>query len=144
MHTYSAFWIREEFHHHYFYRSDILYRFLHEYLRSDKRSNEWNDQYNYVTQFIPYSELLSHINNFHQRRINISISEESIELSKDDSFAIIYMAERCFTIKCESIEQLDSLLFQPLKTFNPSFFVIELGSTNSGWVTPIKKEILLR
>ncbi|MDL4839537.1 sporulation inhibitor of replication protein SirA [Aquibacillus rhizosphaerae] len=141
MQKFTIFWVEEEFCYHYYYKSDILYRFFNEYMSNISRMDLLS-QFIYVTRVIPYNHLLTHIKR-HQCTISISKHENRIELRKGEQTLTLYLDKRFVTIECDSVQEADSILFQSLKRFHPSFFIIEQGSSNSGWITPVKKEVLL-
>ncbi|MBM7572124.1 sporulation inhibitor of replication protein SirA [Aquibacillus albus] len=142
MQKYSIFWIEEEFCFHYFYKSEILYRFLNEYLSNASRS-DLLAQFKFVTKNIPYHPLMTDIRKYHKNKIKIIKNGKDIILLLDNHPLEIQCYDRYMTVSCSSVEIADNVLFQALKAFHPSFFIIENGTTNSGWITPVKKEILL-
>ncbi|MRH42617.1 sporulation inhibitor of replication protein SirA [Aquibacillus halophilus] len=143
MHKYSVFWIKEEFHYNYFYKPDILYRFLNEYVNNSIPSKYLDSQFNYITHTISYNSLLEHLRQYHNYQININASSNRMDCNIGDKSLNIYIKRRNLVIESNSVEEVDTLVFQPLKNISSSFFVIELGTTNSGWITPVKKEVLL-
>ncbi|WP_138414669.1 sporulation inhibitor of replication protein SirA [Aquibacillus sediminis] len=143
MHQYSTFWIKDEFHYHYFYKSDILRRFLTECLTFSYTNKQLKDQFDFITQEIPYKLLLQHVKSFHKQQLDVIIKGEILEMIKGNRAVTISFHKRFFTIHAHSLEEADDLIFQPLKSLHPSFFIIEKDSTNSGWVSPVKNEVLL-
>ncbi|WP_226034855.1 sporulation inhibitor of replication protein SirA [Aquibacillus saliphilus] len=143
MHEYSTFWIKEEFHYNYFFKPDILCRFLINYISNYDHNGGMQSQFNYITHNIPYNQLVTHIKNYHKYEVEMVINRNKIDLIKDGKTLTLYINNRNLIILSNSQEEVDDLIFQPLKAFNSSFFVIELGTDNSGWITPMKKEMLL-
>ncbi|WP_186577373.1 sporulation inhibitor of replication protein SirA [Aquibacillus kalidii] len=142
MQKYTIFWIEQEFCYHYFYKSEILFRFLNEYMNNNSR-NDLQSQFDFITKSIPYSNLVTHIQRFHGNQIELKVNGRKIDLIKNNNKVTLYLKERSMIIKCTSVQEADFLLFGALKMFDPSFFIVENGSTNSGWITPVKKEALL-
>ena len=50
LNKYYVFWIKEEFAYHYFYKNDILYRFLNAYQEKQKISNQKRLIDDYISQ----------------------------------------------------------------------------------------------
>ncbi|MDC3416295.1 sporulation inhibitor of replication protein SirA [Aquibacillus salsiterrae] len=142
MQKYSIFWIEEEFCYHYFYRSEILYRFLNEYLSYTSRTDLLS-QFTFVTRNLPYNTLLTHFKNYHGDSLKLEMTEKGLVMEKGNSSVCLELFDRYITVQAFSVEEADRLLFQCLKSFDPSFFIIESETTNCGWITPIKKEVLL-
>lgn len=142
MQKYTIFWVEEEFCYHYYYKSEILYRFLNEYMSNFYRK-DLRTQFNYITRIIPYSSLITHIQTFHHNQIKFKIDGRNIELNKGEHNALLYLNERSLSIMCPSIQDAEIILFQALTSFDRNFFIIEQDTTNSGWISPVKKEVLL-
>ncbi|MCT2536397.1 sporulation inhibitor of replication protein SirA [Aquibacillus koreensis] len=142
MQKYTIFWVEEEFCYHYYYKSEILYRFFKEYMEQTSRRDLFS-QFIYITRVLPYSKLLNHVQMCHKNELKLHMSGKKINIQKDGQYMELHLHKRYMTIYCQSVQVADALLFQPLKVFHPSFFIIENGSFNAGWITPMKKEVLL-
>ncbi|WP_407271488.1 sporulation inhibitor of replication protein SirA [Radiobacillus sp. PE A8.2] len=140
MHKYAMFWIKEEFCYQYYYKSDVLHRFLNQCLTN--RSIVLDTQFNYVTQPISFTQLLKHIKNFHLH-IKIDQDGNTMTLKKHGQSLCIHIEERYLMIDCNTVQEADNLLFQPLISFHRNFFIIEKGTINNGWIAPAKKEMIL-
>src|SRR5690625_6649710 len=59
MKKYKLYWIQKEVANYFYYKGDILYRFLLEYLQS--KSYHTIIQYDYITKEMPHSDLIMYI-----------------------------------------------------------------------------------
>lgn len=134
---YSVFWIEEEFSYHYFYRAEILYRFLNGW-QEPVKSADYNSQFNYVTRILPVSELISH---FSSAGSAISVEKTSNVLSFHSGRQRLTLSveERIIHAECEFFQEAEALLFQSLRKFDDNFFAVETSQENYGWISTGKK-----
>ncbi|QDP40285.1 sporulation inhibitor of replication protein SirA [Radiobacillus deserti] len=136
---YLIYWIKPEFSSHYFYRSGIMYRFFQEY------ESSYNDylqlQFDFVTRRFPIQDVIwllqKEFPQFQWQRDG-SLMRGTFR-GKQLS---MYASSRRLYVSTEDYQLADQVLFQTLKKYDSSFFVIEKHTSNYGWVAPIKQRKL--
>ncbi|SDJ70468.1 sporulation inhibitor of replication protein SirA [Sediminibacillus albus] len=138
MPDYSIYWIEEEFHRHYFYRSDVLFRFLKQ-CHLQPENEILMKQFAYVVHQVPVDRLLKHMKQclapgrfqFEESR-HISIQTKGNKLN-------LFLGDRYLSGSSKSMEAAEEILFQTLRKFDRNFFIIETESEKYGWVSPVHK-----
>jgi hypothetical protein len=140
MKEYKIYWIKEEFARHYYYKSDILYRFLREYHNKQSR-NDLVTQFNFVTECFPKDSLISQLirqpkNTFNKKRIS-----SEIEIGNIHNFIALHIDEKQIKFRCETLQDAESLLFPTLRGLHPYLFIIDDHYENFGWISPVRASI---
>ncbi|UFU01131.1 sporulation inhibitor of replication protein SirA [Radiobacillus kanasensis] len=136
---YMIFWIKPEFSTHYFYRSGIMFRFLVEC--EDSNNDDLQLQFDYVTRKFPVQDVIWLL----QRefpQFQWEVEGNSIHGSLRGKQISMYVSSRQLYVSTEDYQLVDQVLFQTLKKYDSSFFVIEKQTNNYGWVAPIKQRKL--
>lgn len=133
---YNVFWIKEEFAYHYFYKSDILYRFIKSY-QNNKSRQDLSSQYNYITNVFPKNTLVSHL---HQdKQIQIAMKDYQLKIYNKERHIYLQIEEKYLTFYCHSLHDAEELLFPSLRLFHPLLFVVGTYVEDYGWITSIVK-----
>lgn len=136
MYTYSIFCIKSEIASHYFYKSDILYRFLKGY--REKRSLSFIQlQYKYITEQITLDMLANYLQ-INKKQSVIEKREKYIRLFSNNKQLSVYGDERHLTLMCDSIEDAESYLFPAFRELPYYFFAINHRTNDYGWLTSFK------
>lgn len=139
MNKYYVFWIKEEFAYHYFYKNDILYRFLSAYQENKDRTDLFR-QYNYITNRFPISMLISHLHRSPNQSAQSNINENKIEIYNHQRYLTLHIHEKHLIFHCESLYDAEELLFPTLRIFQPLLFVMsEINQGEYGWISPVTK-----
>ncbi|MDC3414238.1 sporulation inhibitor of replication protein SirA [Aquibacillus sp. 3ASR75-11] len=139
MREYTIYWIRKEFCNRYFFRSEILFRFIASY-HKETHNPILSSQFQFVAQDIPYIQLVNHIKSYYTPFLDIQVEGNQIILNGNDQLMVTMDIHRKqVQIRCQHIQDAESVVFQPLRTFDSCFFVIEQGVHNYGWISPLKK-----
>lgn len=134
---YSIFWIKEEVAQRYFYKSDILYRFLKSY-QSNKGRQDLSKQYNYITHNFPEEALIEHIKkNNHSISIKTLSDKQKMTLYKNNQYILLYVYDSHLTFLSKSLHEAEYLLFPILRTFHPLLFIMSHTHINYGWISPV-------
>lgn len=133
MTEYSVFWIEEEFFSHYYYRSDILFRFIRDYQYDGSRIDLCS-QFHFITRYLPYTSLVTHIKRYHSGSLEIHIEGNRIRLKNNFYSLVLSIHKKQLVVRCPSLENAECLLFEPLRSFHPSLFIIEKDLKNYGWI----------
>lgn len=139
LNKYLVFWIKEEFAYHYFYRNDILHRFLNAY---QENKNRWDlsIQYDYITNKIPNKMLVSHLDRNHNQRVELGESETEFEIYNDHQYLTLHIYEKHLIFHCETLLDAEELLFPTLRIFQPLLFVMNNKNQDEyGWISPVTK-----
>lgn len=140
MHEYLVFWIKEEFAFHFFYKNDILYRFLVLY-QNNKDREDLLMQYNYITNNLPKHTIISHLKRFHPNRLDNQSDSNQLEIYSETGHLTLYIYKKHLKILCKTIHEAEELLFPTLRLFQPFLFVMEKKKhKNYGWISPVTKK----
>ncbi|WP_179107163.1 sporulation inhibitor of replication protein SirA [Sediminibacillus massiliensis] len=135
---YSIYWIKEEVSLQYFYRSDILYRFLSECnMYPDK--TDMMKQFEYITHPIPAKQLVGHIIKCQAKGVESVTDGRRLKLAGKEQSLELFTAGRFLHGNCGTMDEAETLVFQPLRLFDRNFFVIENETGKFGWISPVTK-----
>ncbi|WP_026907543.1 sporulation inhibitor of replication protein SirA [Paucisalibacillus globulus] len=137
MKEYKIYWIKEEFAKHYYYKSDILYRFIREYHSKHSR-NDLVTQFNFITESFPKYSLTSQLLRQSNNTFNREQNGDYIELGNKKGFISLHIDEKQIKFRCETLQDAESLLFPVLRRFHPFIFIIDNQYENFGWISPVR------
>ncbi|WP_404452722.1 sporulation inhibitor of replication protein SirA [Virgibacillus necropolis] len=138
MNTYSIYPIKKEFARRYYYRSDILYRFLKQYHENNK-NQVINDQFKEITCFFSTKELNTKIKSLYNNKAIVKDGNNSVEIEQDNHYISLHISEKQIDFRCDMLQDAEVLLFPILKLFHPSLFVLDNNYNNYGWISPVTK-----
>ncbi|MCP8616424.1 sporulation inhibitor of replication protein SirA [Salirhabdus salicampi] len=138
----SLFWIREEFAKHYFHKSDLLYAFLREY-KKEHADQTYNRQFDFITKDIPFAKISRYLHDKLKGSAKVHIGINHISIEHQNLQMAIQCDRKEWTILCSSMEEAELMLFEYMRGFHTSFFVMDVHNHQYGWLAPIKKEIIL-
>ncbi|WP_157724864.1 sporulation inhibitor of replication protein SirA [Virgibacillus phasianinus] len=138
MNTYSIYPIKIEFARRYYYRSDILYRFLKQYHENNK-NQLINDQFNEITCVFSTKELNTKIKSLYNKNAMVKDGNNSIEIVQDKHYISLHISEKQINFRCNMLQDAEMLLFPILQLFHPSLFVLDNKLNNYGWISPVTK-----
>jgi len=116
MMRYHIFLIEDDVYFDYFYKTDLLFEFLSEYMEEPSRI-DLKKQFQYITCEIPHDE--------------ISYSEQSV-----------YISDRIITVFADQESILDTQFISTLDKIDRHCFIINDSNNNYGWLKPNKNEFL--
>jgi Sporulation inhibitor of replication protein SirA len=129
--------IKEEFATHYYYKSDILYRFLLEY--HDKQSrHDLFTQFHFITKSFPKDSLISQLIRQPKNTLHKEKKSEIIELGNKHSYIALHIYEKHIKFRCETLQDAEELLFATLRRFYPYIFIVDNHYENYGWISPVR------
>jgi len=137
LNEYSVFWIKQEFALHYFHKSGILYRFIKSYQENLNRQG-LSEQFHYITNDFPIDHLIRHFQNNLKIDINIKVTDNEVELSREGHFITLYIYDKNIVFYCETLHEAESLLFPLLRSFHPYLFIAGNNIQNYGWIAPVR------
>lgn len=137
MKEYTIYWVKEEFAIHYYYKSDILYRFLNEYHLNHSR-NDLVLQFNFITESFPKASLISQLIRQPRNTLSAKNSREFLEIGNKYDFIALHIAEKHIKFRCETLEDAEALLFPTLRRIHPYLFIVENDGENYGWISPVR------
>ncbi len=139
MSKYFVFWIKEEFAYHYFYKNDILHRFLSAYQQNKDRW-DLSIQYDYITNRFPNNMLISHLYKSHYQSVQAKNNKKEFEIYNHQHYLTLHIHEKHLIFHCESLYDAEELLFPTLRIFQPLLFVMsETNKEEYGWISPVTK-----
>lgn len=143
MKEYSIYCIKNEFAEHYFYKSDILYRFIKSYHQNRYRK-DLNLQFNHITNRFT-NDIVYHI--FSQLKmmdtIQIVKKDNQLEFNSQQYYLSLYIYKKQLKFRAESLYEAELMLFPALRLFHPYLFIIESYFNDYGWIAPDKNHLTL-
>ncbi|GEL76300.1 sporulation inhibitor of replication protein SirA [Tenuibacillus multivorans] len=142
MYQYSVYLFKSDYALHFYYKIDIVYRFLYK----QKLAGEGSDhkQYQSVLDKVNRDDLLSHLNLWVDDGVSIEAKKNQLMIERSSQKIYVHIADYAITILADSIVDLDGLLFQYIKTFHPHIFAVNYETKECGWITPFAgKQIYL-
>ncbi|SFA75680.1 Protein of unknown function [Lentibacillus halodurans] len=136
MNHYSIYWIKEEFAHFFYYRSDVLYRFIKSY-DSHQNREDLSMQFKYITMDIPENLLISHIMKYHPSHVTTELEANSLKIYEDMRYISLHIEEKRINFRGDIIHDAEDLLFPALRSFQPYFFVVGDHRYDFGWISPV-------
>lgn len=137
MKEYKVYWIKEEFAKHYYYKCDILFRFLKEHYYNQLR-NDLLMQFNFITENFPKDPLISQLIRQPKNTLRREYSMDKLEIGNKREFISLHIEEKHIKFRCETLQDAEALLFPTLRRFHPYLFIIDNDYENYGWISPAK------
>lgn len=136
MNQYTIYWIKEEFAHHFFHKSHILYRFLEAY-QTEQNREDLRKQFEFITNTIPKKELIIHLSNNHPADVHVNWDENRFEIWKDMQYISLHMHQKHINFRSEILHDAEQLLFPALRLFQPVMFIMCSNVDHYGWLSPV-------
>jgi len=134
---YHIYCIKDEFADHYYYKCDLLYRFIQAYQEERNRS-DLALQFNYITSHFP-SDLIVAIKSKLKKSHSYKVENEGVnwlELISKGRCLYLYIYKEKMILKCESLHDAETILFPSLRGVYPYLFVIGPLLNEFGWISP--------
>ncbi len=135
---YSAFLIERKFAEHYFYRADILFRFIKAYENNPTR-DDLARQFAYITNRFPKT-FFSHFKNNRLISCLKQINDYQLEIHRKNHHVALHLYRRKLRFLCKSIHDADALLFPSLRSHYPYMFIVGEEANDFGWIEPIREQ----
>ncbi|MFD1360461.1 sporulation inhibitor of replication protein SirA [Lentibacillus salinarum] len=139
MNHYTIYWVKEEFARFFYYRSDVLYRFLKSYEQHQSREIIAR-QFHYITLDIPEDMLISNIMQSHPSHANLITEGNSIKIYQEKRCISLHIEQKRINFRGNIIYDAEDLLFPALRSIHPYFFVVGAHPYDFGWIAPVTLE----
>lgn len=138
--SFTIFSIRDEFAKRYFYKSDILFRFLKKAISSEDKI--LSKQFNYITQSFSTSMILSQLTHIDDKQVTVNEEDEEIMIQDDRATIQISINDKFLTFACDQTYQSEELLYHTLRDVSPYMFIMnDKKDNNYGWVSPLNQKL---
>ena len=134
MKVYYIYWIQEKIAQHFYYKNDLLYRFIKTYHKYQERE-DLALQFQYITKKIPITLFLSHLSTNQKEDTYINIQNNQIKIGTASTYITLHIYEKYIEFQCQTLEDAEYLLFPILRLFYPYFFIVGINHNNFGWVS---------
>lgn len=138
LNTYSIYSIKKEYALRYYYKSDILYRFLKQY-HENNQNHLIGDQFDAISSFFSVKVLNTKIKSLYNNKAIVKDGNNSIEIEQDNHYIALHIGEKQIDFRCDMLLDAEVLLFPILQLFHPSLFVLDNNLNNYGWISPVTK-----
>ncbi|GAB4072671.1 hypothetical protein GCM10028778_04290 [Barrientosiimonas marina] len=136
MNQYTIYAIKEEFAHFFYFRSDVLYRFLKSYEQGEKY-DVFARQFDFITIELAETSVLSHINRFLPSHIHMARGYNTVKIYNNRHSISLHIGEKHINFWGDIVHAAEDLFFPVLRLFHPYFFVAGDNVYNSGWIAPV-------
>ncbi|WP_167751294.1 sporulation inhibitor of replication protein SirA [Lentibacillus salicampi] len=136
MNHYAIYWVKEEFAHFFYYRSDILCRFIKSYYRNPNRE-DLKRQFQYITMDMPESLLVSHIMKHQSPHVGFKNENGLLYIHEGTNMISLHIEQKRINFRGDIIHDAEGLLFPALRTYQPYFFVVGDQPYDFGWISPV-------
>lgn len=137
MKEYKVYWIKEEFARHYYYKSDILYRFIQEYHAKQAR-HDLVSQFHFITESFPKDSIKSQLIRQPLNTLNLLGKDNHVEIGNSHNYISLHIAEKQIKFRCETLQDAETLLFPTLRRLHTYLFIVDSSYENFGWISPVK------
>src|SRR5699024_1447613 len=131
-------WIKEVFAYRYFYRSDILYRFIRSYGQNNHRK-DLKKQFTYITKEFPEQDLIASLKKYQTQQSNLTTEKNTIHLYEHGYYIPLQIHQKHLKFSCKTLQEAEEVLFPKLRSFHPSLFIMKSNLREYGWITPMLK-----
>lgn len=138
MECYYIFWIKEEFAYHYFYKNEILFRFLRMHQNNTNRT-DLSTQYRHITYRFSKQKLIAHLKASSPHNISIETEQNEINIyhSEKQQSITLHIHDKHLEFYTESLHDAEELLFKALRLFQPLLFIMHKNTEQFGWISPV-------
>ncbi|WP_047981180.1 sporulation inhibitor of replication protein SirA [Ornithinibacillus contaminans] len=140
MKEYTVYWIKEEFAKHYYYKNDILFRFIREY-QTKRVRKDLVMQFNFITEDVPVDLILPKLAMQQGKNGSGYFDENPIQLVGTHNDITLHIAKKHLKFRCETLQNAEAVLFPMLRQIHPYIFIIDYQSENFGWISPARINI---
>ncbi|MBM7552642.1 sporulation inhibitor of replication protein SirA [Thalassobacillus pellis] len=140
MHLYYVYAMKEEVSKEYYYKTELLFRFLKEYHRNSQLEL-YKLQFHFITEPFPLIDLVRILTRYPRERMSLIHGRKLTKWV--EKRGIIEITNDMCLIQCESFMEAEQMLFQKLRDIDGCFFIAEFHLDHYGWVSPQRKEMLL-
>lgn len=140
---YSIYWIKEEFAHHFYYKSNVLYQFIKEY-ENNKNRGDLKNQFAYITMEFRKPLLISHLKENYPENTELKAAGDGLQICRDMQYISLHIHNKHLNFRSEMLQDAEELLFPALRQFQSYLFIAGNDLENYGWISPVtrrKKDI---
>src|SRR5699024_7400693 len=138
--TYTVFSIRDEFAKRYFYKSDILFRFLKDAPEADNKAIK--KQFDYITNSFTTSDIVSRLSDINEASLRVNDAENELTIEATDYTIYISVFDKYLTFTYDQTYQTEELLYNTLRNICPYIFIINRKREGHyGWVSPLQQNL---
>ncbi|MBO8155137.1 MAG: sporulation inhibitor of replication protein SirA [Bacillaceae bacterium] len=138
----SLFWLKDDFAFHYYHKSDLLYHFFSQY-HSNPFDSVYKKQFQFITRDLPRDQIIQHIKARLGSRYFVHNDKRKIDIQYDYIQLSIECYDKEWIIHCSSLQEAEIMFFEALRGYHSTFFVVNFEEDQYGWLSPVKKEIIL-
>ncbi|MGM8216232.1 sporulation inhibitor of replication protein SirA [Bacillaceae bacterium W0354] len=141
MYQYSLYLFKARFAEHFYYKIDVLYRFLFEQVHSTDEQTP--NQLITVLDEMNLSDIVFHLQ-YELKNIQCDVYNNTINIKSGKDEVIVHVSDFSLDIYADSLFVADRLFFRYIKSFHPHIFVVNFDTFDCGWISPLAKRELYR
>ncbi|QHS22342.1 sporulation inhibitor of replication protein SirA [Virgibacillus sp. MSP4-1] len=141
MQKFSLFLIKENVADAYYHKSDILFHFLQRY-PSLKNDEVYRKQFLYITQEISTDHLIQFIQKQYPTQ-SVRTSAHQLYITYQSAHIKITVNPTECTVEGSSLHEVEQFVFEYLRSFYSTFFVVNIADQQFGWLSPQRKRLMI-
>lgn len=141
MQKYYVFFLNSEVCYSYFYKPELLNRFFQSFFNQQNRM-DLAAQFHYITRVISADQLLHYVSENAKKNRYVQ-NQRVVYYFNQNATNTFTVHDRWLEVDCESLEVANTMLFECLEKYDHCCFIMEESGLNYGWLSPIKKQVLL-
>ncbi|WP_162297828.1 sporulation inhibitor of replication protein SirA [Halalkalibacillus sediminis] len=138
MYQYSLFLFRQSYAEYFYFKIDLLYRFLN----SDSQSTVFQQQRELVLDQVKLIDVYRLLNAHFPEEMSVDIGKQVIIMNSVGQEVKIVMNDYSMDVYAPSILEADEWFFKYIKSLHPHIFVVNFTSQDYGWMLPLSKNKL--
>lgn len=141
MQKYYVFFLNSEVCYSYFYKPELLNRFFQSFFNQQNRM-DLAAQFLYITRLISVDQLLHYVS-VNAKSNRYVQNNRIVYYFNQNASNMFTVHDRWLEVDCESLEVANTMLFEWLEKYDHCCYIMEESGLNYGWLSPIKKQVLL-
>ncbi|WP_411953221.1 sporulation inhibitor of replication protein SirA [Alkalibacillus sp. S2W] len=134
MYQYSLYFVKPDYVNDFYYRVDVLYRFLkqcHDKILDEQLVSTVLDQ----PSFMHFIQAWAYYDQDHQYLAQLD--QQKVVLHKGQEQIVVTGTNEAINVYTQSFSQLEYVLFPWLKQWNPRTFIVNYDTMECGWILPL-------
>ncbi|MBB6452822.1 hypothetical protein HNQ94_001268 [Salirhabdus euzebyi] len=142
MQTFSIFLIKDEFVKHYYHKNDLLYDFFQTY-RLQSYDPNYQKQFQFITKDIPKRDIITYLCDKLNGLYTIHKADDELWIENNHLHVKIECGRKEWVVYSSSLHEAELVVFEHFRALHTSFFVMNRNKSQYGWLSPIRKEVIL-
>ncbi|GEN45010.1 sporulation inhibitor of replication protein SirA [Alkalibacillus haloalkaliphilus] len=141
MYQYSLYFFKPTYAIHFYYKVDVLYRFLDQYRKGKYTDDTTQRQVSFVLEYVILNDVYEHLTSQKfSHKLDVKAENNELIIKSDSLDMKAVRNGYAIDVYANSLIDADQLFFQYIKEFHPYVFVVNFDSRECGWILPLAKK----